>query len=152
MNRPTKWPVGIDLPEELPVEAANVSEYVANRPDEPQVAVRREAELVQQYAAWLRDRGQEAVRHRIPITGGGYLYTDLYNKSTRELLEAKASSARVYIRAGLGQILDYSRYVEHQSRALLLPTEPPADLINLLQAYDVQAVWQAEDRFKRSDD
>jgi hypothetical protein len=139
--------------EELPVEANNIDKYMASRPAEPPIAVRREAELVQRYTAWLTNRGQASVRHRIPIPGGGgYLYTDLFNKSTNEILEAKGSSARIYIRAGLGQILDYSRYVQHDGRALLVPTEPAADLIELLQAYGVQAVWQDRAGFRRSDE
>ncbi len=138
---------------ELAVEANNIDAYIADRPAEPRIAVRREAELVQQYTAWLTDQGQASVRHRIPIPGGGgYLYTDLFNKSTNEILEAKASSARVYIRAGLGQILDYSRYVSHDGRALLLPSEPAADLIQLLQAHGVQAVWKDGAGFRRSDE
>ena len=61
--------------DELPVEANNLEEYIANRPAEPQIAVRREAELVQRYTAWLTAQGQAYVRHRIPIPGGGsYLY------------------------------------------------------------------------------
>ncbi|MDQ3055382.1 MAG: hypothetical protein M3R66_16680 [Actinomycetota bacterium] len=40
-------------PEELPVEASDIDTYVMQRPDEPPVAVRREAKLVKRYTEWL---------------------------------------------------------------------------------------------------
>lgn len=138
-------------PQELPLEAANVDEYVVNRPDEPPVAVRREADLVRRYATWLETQGQQTVRHRIPIPGGGHLFTDVYNKATSELLEAKASSARVYVRSALGQLLDYSRYLPHASRGVLLPSRPSDDLVELLKAYSVAVVWPARAGFERQD-
>ncbi len=138
-------------PQEVPLEANNTAAYAAQRPDEPSVAVRREAELVRQYDSWLAARGQKAVRHRIPLPEGGHLLTDLYNKTVDELIEAKGSSARVYVRAGLGQILDYSRFLPHKRRALLLPTQPPADLTQLLHDHRVGVVWKEGATFARSD-
>lgn len=136
-------------PEELPLEASNFNEYVINRPEEPPNAVRREAELVKQYAEWLALRGEQTVRHRIPLPPGGYLYTDVFNKALGELIEAKASVARIYIRAGLGQLLDYSRFVSHISRALLLPSRPTDDLVDLLHEHGVGLIWKNGDSFDR---
>lgn len=138
-------------PQELPLEATNIEAYIADHPDEPAVAVRREAELVRAYSAWLAAHGESTVRHRIPIPDGGYLYTDVFNKATQELIEAKASAARVYIRAGLGQLLDYSRYLPHKKRAVLLPQTPAADLVELLHSYDVGVIWRSSSGFSRSD-
>ncbi len=138
-------------PEELPLEAWNIDAYVVGRPDEPPVAIRREAELVRVYAEWLAARGEEAVRHRLPLPSGGHLYTDVFNKNRGELLEAKASAARVYVRTGLGQLLDYSRFLDHDSRALLLPSRPPEDLVELLHACGVGLVWRNGVSFERSD-
>ncbi|WP_194288569.1 hypothetical protein [Ornithinicoccus halotolerans] len=136
-------------PEELPVEASNVDKYAAQRPDEPKAAVRREAKLVARYTEWLRARGQATVRHRVPIPGGGYIFTDIYNKATEELVEAKASAARTYVRAGLGQVLDYARFLDHKSKALLLPVRPSDDLIDLLIEYDCAVVWECRTTFER---
>ena len=61
------------------------------------------------------------------------------------------SSARVYVRAGLGQVLDYSRYVAHGRRALLLPDEPRPDLVSLLHSYQVGVVWESGETFVRID-
>lgn len=68
--------------------------------------MRREAKLVGRYTAWLKAEGRETVRRRVPLRRGGYLFTDVFNKGTEGLVEAKASAARTYVRAGLGQVLD----------------------------------------------
>lgn len=141
----------VSAPEELPVEAGDVDGYAAQRPDEPTIAVRREAQLVLRYTTWLADRGEETVRHRLPIPDGGYLFTDVFNKATDELIEAKASAARIYVRAGLGQVLDYGRFLDHKTRALLLPLRPSNDLIELLHAYKVAVIWEEGKSFARSD-
>lgn len=138
-------------PEELPLEASNIDAYVVGRPEEPPVGVRREAELVKAYAEWLAARGEEAVRHRLPLPSGGQLYTDIFNKSRGELLEAKASAARVHVRTGLGQLLDYGRFLNHNRRSLLLPSRPADDLVELLHAHGVGLVWRTDVSFERSD-
>jgi hypothetical protein len=137
-------------PEELSTEANNLDQYAAQRLEEPPIAVRREALLVQRYIAWLDGMGETTVRHRVPIPGGGHLFTDLFNKATGELVEAKASAARMHVHAGFGRLLDYSRFVDHQSRALLLPVRPSDDLIALLHDYEVAAIWEEGVSFKRS--
>ncbi|GGK64154.1 hypothetical protein [Ornithinimicrobium pekingense] len=140
------------VPEELPVEAHNVDKYAAQRPDEPREAVRREARLVGRYTEWLSKQGQEAVRHRVPIPGGGYLFTDVYNKTAEELVEAKASGARSYVRAGLGQLLDYARFVDHRTKALLVPVRPSEDLVDLMRAHGCSVIWEEDGRtFQRHD-
>lgn len=139
-------PVG---PEELPLEASNVDAYAMARPEEPAQTIRREADLVARYDAWLRQQGRDTVRHRIPLPEGGYMYTDVFDKSTDELIEAKASSARVYIRTGLGQVLDYGRYLPHRSKALLVETRPTDDLIELLASNDVGVIWASASGFER---
>ncbi len=58
--------------------------------------------------------------------------TDLYDLATDELVEAKASAGRTYVRAALGQVLDYSRYLDPKGRAVLVPTYPGDDLADLL--------------------
>jgi hypothetical protein len=79
-----------------------------------------------------------------PDPGGGYLFTDVFNKTSEELIEAKASSARVYV-------LDYSRFLNHKQRSLLLPLKPALDLVQLLHEYGVGVVWQDGSGFDRSD-
>lgn len=61
-------------------------------------------------------------RNEIKLPGlGRPFYTDLYDLSRLEIIEAKASCDRDAVRMALGQLLDYSRYVEHRSLAMLTP-------------------------------
>jgi hypothetical protein len=138
-------------PLELALEASNIEAYIAARPNEPALAVRREAELVRQYAAWLEEQGHSSVRHLVPLPGGASMYTDVFDKTASELIEAKASSARTYIRTGLGQILDYARYVAHSKRSLLLPTRPGNDLVELLMSHRVNVIYRVGSAFQRID-
>jgi nucleoid DNA-binding protein len=132
--------------EEVPVEAENIDRYQQQHPEEPTRAVRREAALVRRYVAWLAKKGHDTTRHRVPTPGGTTMYTDLYDKSTKELIEAKSSSERQYVRLGLGQVLDYARLVAHDSKALLLPTQPPDHLLDLLNENAV-ACYLGRDRW-----
>lgn len=136
-------------PIEMPLEGMTAEEFATSHPEEPSIAVRREAALVLRYAAWLDSRGEPTVRQKIPLPGGGFLYTDIFNTITLELIEAKASGSRTHVRAGLGQLLDYGRFVEHSARALLLPTRPSDDLIELLRVHDVGVIWEEGKRFVR---
>jgi hypothetical protein len=70
------------------------------------------------------------------------MYTDVFVRETRELVEAKASSSREHIRMALGQILDYARYVDHSGLAVLVPTRPAQEMIDLLIAHNVSCIWE----------
>jgi hypothetical protein len=110
----------------------------------PTNAERREADLVQRYARWLGDRGHTVGRKRIAFPRRATsLYADLFDQTAAELVEAKGSAARTDVRLALGQILDYDRYVEARSRAILLPVRPAEDLVQLLLAYNVACVYEA---------
>ncbi len=134
----------------LPLEALDVDNYERQRPQEPREAVRREAALVRRYAEWLLAHGRDSCRQQIRLPDGTSLYTDLFDLSADELVEAKADADRGSVRAGLGQVLDYGRFVDHSTKALLLPNRPTEDLLELLHYYGVSAVWVAEDDFDRS--
>jgi hypothetical protein len=138
---------------EVPLEAANVDGYTVTPPDEPIVALRREAGLVLRYQAWLEKRGHSVTRNRITFPGElAALLTDLYDLTDKELVEAKASASRNSVRTGLGQLLDYSRFVRHDRRSLLLPMEPRADLLELLHGHGCGCIWEVSTgTFNRSD-
>ncbi|MGZ4542224.1 MAG: hypothetical protein ACXVXI_03655 [Mycobacteriaceae bacterium] len=56
------------------------------------------------------------------------------------------------MRTALGQVLDYARFVDHRSKAVLLPVRPPSELIDLLAAHDVVCIWERDaGDFERSD-
>ncbi len=133
----------------LPLEALDVDNYERQRPQEPREAVRREAALVRRYAEWLSVNGRDSCRQQIRLPDGTSLYTDLFDVATDELIEAKADAERGSVRAGLGQVLDYGR-VDHSTKALLLPSRPAEDLLELLHDYGVAVIWSVGDGFDRS--
>ncbi len=135
---------------EISLEAANVDSYMAQRPLEPGSATIREAMLVADYAAWLESYGDYAIRQRIDFPDGTSLYTDLYQVESQELVEAKTACGRTFCREGLGQLLDYGRYVDHKSKALLVPERPIDDLVSFLHTYGVVVIWPEDDDFLRS--
>lgn len=128
---------------DVPTEANLTSTFTLLPSDEPVEYQRREAALVGRYMAWLDGLGQGYGRKRITIPDqAGRLFTDLHNRDTDEMIEAKATSSRQSVRAGLGQLLDYARYVPHARKALLLPARPRPDLLELLEAYDCGCIWE----------
>lgn len=152
-------PVSVAPPETititLPIEAMNITEYVRQREkSEPTTALRSEAELVLRFNTWLKREGTLTTeRQAIPTAGGHLMYTDLYIKESRELIEAKSSSSREHVRGALGQILDYARYVEHSRLAVLTPSRPSDEMISLLIAHGVGCIWETDNgkHFERSE-
>ena len=70
----------------------------------------------------------------------------LENPDAHVLIEAKASSGRDHIRLALGQLLDYVRHTgplfEMPALAVLVPTRPTDDLMDLLSRSGVDAIWR----------
>jgi hypothetical protein len=128
---------------EVPVEAQHQERYQTRR-GEPAEAERREASLVHRYRQFLEQRGAEVVRLAIrPDQERRPLYCDLYNKTDRELIEAKGTVTREAIRLALGQLLDYRRLVTPTPHlVLLVPTCPRSDLLELLHEHKVSVVWE----------
>lgn len=79
-------------------------------------------------------------RYRIVPPGLPAIYTDLSDVTANVLYEAKGSADRMSLRLALGQVLDYGRYVADAKLSILLPETPAADLVELLELYDVGCV------------
>lgn len=116
------------------------------------VAIRHEAELTQAYKAHLDAAGHRVGAYQIKVKGlTSTLRADLYDASAHVLYEAKGSNSREDVRMALGQILDYSRYVEmpehdgEPQRVLLLPAAPAPDMYSLLDRYAVGVVYRSDD-------
>jgi hypothetical protein len=128
----------------------NMTREFIPQPATDVVAQRREAQLVGKFADHLRSMGRAPARHRIRvIESGSRLETDLFDEDASILYEAKSSVDRSTIRLGLGQILDYRRFmndVEHYR--LLLPERPIAELVGLLALYDVGITWADGDEWR----
>ena len=149
---PTSSPCDDDGPivSEIPLEAHNVASFAANPATGPTDVERREAALVQRYSAWIAAQGISTVRNKIRIAGRPLL-TDVFTQQTKELVEAKGSARRDSVRLALGQILDYARYVKPDSLAVLLPVQPPEDMVTLLADYGVHCVYETDPgKFERA--
>lgn len=130
---------------DVPVEAHEAETFQSEPRREPTTAERREAGLVHRYVAWLKAAGGSATRNEIVHRDIGHaLYTDLYDEVRQELIEAKSSASRHHVRLAIGQMADYARYVEHKSRAVLVPSDPGPDLTELLHSIGMSCVYEDE--------
>ena len=66
----------------------------------------------------------------------------MFDNTTGELVEAKGRTTRASIRLAIGQVLDYRRHVDHESLAILIPTRPNADALDLLGGLMISCVYE----------
>lgn len=163
---PTPEPPKAELPTELEI-AARVElvpsevnlvldfEYETT-PRAGRIASRDEAKLVLQFENWLRNQGHDLQRARIPIEGQRHsLVTDTYDVTAQVLYEAKSGSDRATVRLGIGQLMDYLRFLPEARGALLLPEEPAPDLRSLIAscgfglAYRALGQWHVSEPDRR---
>jgi len=77
---------------------------------------------------------------------------------TKTLIEAKASSKRSDIRMAIGQLMDYKRHhlPKPENLAVLLPTQPREDLIDLIFSQNIEIIFEEDKKFyhkkKKSND
>ncbi len=116
---------------------------------QPYEAERREQKLVLAFRDHLLAKGHEVSRIKIVPPGEAKpLFTDLIDRTSGTLYEAKGTVERGAIRMAIGQLLDYSRFVQPPPRlAVLLPSQPRADLFELLGSVSVDVVWREGARF-----
>jgi hypothetical protein len=109
------------------------------------VAEQREAALTGRFRAYLKAApfNREVMRYKI-TTPTGVLYTDTADVTAGVLYEAKGTAERVSVRLALGQVLDYGRYVEGAELAVLLPSAPAADLVELLRSHGIGCVVEGQ--------
>jgi hypothetical protein len=112
-------------------------------------AERREQKLVLAFQEELLRKGHSVDRLKIVPPGEAKpLFCDLVDNTTQTLYEAKGTVERGAIRMAIGQLLDYARFVQPRPRiAVLLPTRPRNDLLELLASAGVEVVWQDGKRF-----
>lgn len=146
--------VPVELPD-IPVSPSSiprtdvvaVEEHYTERafvtPDrEPYELERREADLVQRYHQHLESKGHEVGRLCIVPPGESRpLYSDLWDQTTEELIEAKSSVTRDQLRLAAGQLLDYGRFADTRRRTVLVPACPRADLLAYLHALGIGVVY-----------
>jgi len=114
---------------------------------------RREAALQIRYMKHLKAQGHVVGSRKIDLPGATHpLTVDLYDATAEELVEVKSSAVRGHIRYAIGQIFDYSRYVQHKSLSVLLPARPAKELVDLLTGLGISCVFETQlNTFERID-
>ncbi|HEY2389960.1 MAG TPA: hypothetical protein VGK22_02200 [Candidatus Angelobacter sp.] len=101
----------------------------------------REAALLGDYQKWLLEQGYE-----LQIAKYKRLVCDAYEEERRNLIEAKCSASREYIRMAAGQLLDYAylgrKFLVTPNKAILLPERPKPESIEWLVGLKISVVWK----------
>jgi hypothetical protein len=156
-------PIPIDLPRapitpsaEATVETVAVEEQHTERsfvsPDrEPYEFERTEAALVHRYRRHLQTQGHTVTRLRVVPRGEvAPLYSDLWDETTLELIEAKGNVTRDQLRQAVGQLLDYGRFKSAETRTVLVPAAPRPDLIEYVKSVGMDVVYPVGDSWTRA--
>jgi hypothetical protein len=112
-------------------------------------AEHREQKLVLAFRDELLAKGHEVSRLKfVPPGEAKPLFSDLFDRTTNTLFEAKGTVERGAIRMAIGQLLDYRRFVQPPPRlAVLLPSRPREDLCVLLAHAGIEIVWREGKKF-----
>lgn len=138
----------------IPVESSERDAYEVPA-SAGRVAIRAESNLVERFRSYLEARGSIVDRDKIPIPNeSGNLYTDLHDRTTNRLYEAKSVVDRASIRLAIGQLIDYLRFLPETRGFLLLPVQPPSkDLLDLIHSCGFGLVYEHGDEWvERSPD
>jgi hypothetical protein len=111
---------------------------------------RAEALLVQEYLLTLD--GPVAPRFRTPSGGIADIYVN--GAGGPEVIEAKRSSDRIFVRQALSQLLDYAPFSPEPAARLsaLFPMRPDDDSVGLLHRYGIDCIYREEPKaFTRLD-
>ncbi len=126
----------------VPVEERHTERAFVAPDRKPYEAERRESQLVHRYRTWLLARAHDVDRLRIlPPNESSPLYCDLWDETSRELIEAKGVVTREGLRMAVGQLIDYSRFVADARLVCLVPDRPRDDLIEYLRAAQITVVY-----------
>jgi hypothetical protein len=140
-----------DQVQELELEQQLTERTFVNPDREPYEAERKESTLVQALGDYLRGKNHKVGRHQmLPKGETRPLFTDLYDHDAKLLVEAKGSVTRENVRMAIGQLADYGRFLPDATRAILLPSEPRQDLIELAHSQDVVVLWPAKQGYGAS--
>lgn len=134
---------------EVPIEKQHIQSMVVNPKSMATLADRKEASLVLRFAEWAEAHHFTVFRNRIVAgRGAGPFLTDVYIKDFHLLIEAKGSSDRVAFRMAIGQLVDYRRFMKKPRCAILLPTEPDLDILQLAKDESIGVIWPLKDDFR----
>ncbi|RPK74474.1 hypothetical protein [Streptomyces sp. ADI95-17] len=116
----------------------------------PRTVTRRESKLSTLFETHLVGLGHEVGRYQLTIKGcRGALLTDLYDSTENVLYEVKGRSRRIDVRMAVAQLLDYRRHIGAPGlrTAILIPTEPEADVRDYVESLGIALVVKNGDHF-----
>lgn len=136
------WALDVPVPEAQIVDSPNnyQLDYIVRSGAQVKRARKNEARLLNAYDRWLKQQGRtlKAVEH-------GRLRCDGFERP-KNLIEAKASTAREHIRMAVGQLLDYAFQIEPKlgkpNMAILLPNGPDPRTVNWLPHLGISLIWR----------
>jgi hypothetical protein len=135
----------------VPVEEQHTERAFVAPDREPYEIERRESTLVRKYRDHLQRQGHVVSRLRVVPPGeAAPLYSDLWDETTSELIEAKGLVTREQLRSAVGQLLDYGRFVDAEVRTVLVPAKPRPDLLAFLAHARVDAVYPDRETWARN--
>lgn len=136
--------------EYVPVEEQWTEKAFVAPSRETYEAERREQALVLAYRDQLVREGHQVQRLKLVPNGEAKpLFSDLFDQTTQTVIEAKGTVERGAIRMAIGQLMDYGRFVHPSPRlAVLVPSLPRADLLDLLARVGVDVIWREGEGFR----
>ncbi|MBO4239800.1 hypothetical protein [Pseudonocardia alni] len=138
----------------MPVEGANKTTATYTKNAGQVIIHRAETLLVHDYISTLNG----ATTQRFRTDDGGIADLLVQTEDTVEVIEAKRSSERDFVRHALGQLLDYAPSAEpHAGKpadrlAVLVPDEPSKSVVQMLHRYGVDCIFRtAPGKYTRLD-
>jgi hypothetical protein len=142
-----------EIVQHVPIEEQRTEKTYVDPDREPYEAERKEAALVMALRNLLISRGHNICRQQILPPGEHKpIFTDLYDATSQILFEAKGAATREAMRMAIGQLADYARFLGDVRRAVLMPTRPRQDLMDLALSEGVAVVWPREGGYSSSVD
>jgi hypothetical protein len=109
-------------------------------------ARKKEAELVARYRDWIGRQDR-----KLQIFKTHEIQCDAYEEARKNLIEAKCSARRQYVRMAVGQLLDYAFQARNQlgtcHNAILVPSKPDDSLLTWLNSIGISAIWEERSAF-----
>lgn len=118
---------------------------------EPKMAKRLEFRLQNAFGEWLITQGTPPQTVRI-LVGESFIQPDFYVPDRAWIVEAKPSVSRSYVRAAIGQVLDYVHCASLDGvdarPVILLPGKPESTLASLAEELGIIIVYQDSTDFR----
>ncbi|WP_327108509.1 restriction endonuclease [Nonomuraea glycinis] len=135
----------------IPSEEQRTESTLMDSTREPHGGERREAALIRSYVDYMSAQGHTMRRFQILPADEYYpLYTDIYDATRQELIEAKGTTTREAMRMAIGQLMDYRRYLSPCDLSILVPDQPRTDLIDLCRSLGIDVIWPHGDDWLRA--